>query len=270
MAPEAPARPPAIRLEGVTVRYQVAKEVVSSIKEYAIRRLQGRIEHDELVALRGVSLTVAPGERVGVIGPNGAGKSTMMKVIARVCRPTEGRVVVRGRVAPLLQLGIGFHQELSGRENVVLQGTLLGRSRSEMEARMGAIAEFAEIEGFLEAPVRTYSTGMGARLAFATATDVDPDILLIDEMLAVGDERFVAKCYGRMAGFRDRGKTFFLVTHSLPEVEKTCHRAIWLLDGEVVADGEPTEVCGRYREWARNGGGAAPARMRDREGPKED
>lgn len=253
MAPEVPARSPAIQLEGVTVRYRVAKEVVSSIKEYAIRRLQGRIEHDELVALRGVSLSVAPGDRVGVIGPNGAGKSTMMKVIARVCRPTEGRAVVRGRVAPLLQLGIGFHSELSGRENVVLQGTLLGRSRAEMEARMEAIAGFAEIEGFLDAPVRTYSTGMGARLAFATATDVDPDVLLIDEMLAVGDERFVEKCQERMAGFRDRGKTFFLVTHSLPQVEKTCHRAIWLLDGEVVADGEPKEVCDRYREWARSG-----------------
>jgi ABC-type polysaccharide/polyol phosphate transport system ATPase subunit len=182
----------------------------------------------------------------------------MMKVIARVCRPTEGRVVVRGRVAPLLQLGIGFHSELSGRENVVLQGTLLGRSRAEMESRMEAIAGFAEIEGFLDAPVRTYSTGMGARLAFATATDVDPDVLLIDEMLAVGDERFVAKCHERMAGFRDRGKTFFLVTHSLAQVEKTCHRAIWLLDGEVVADGEPEDVCDRYREWARSGVGAPP------------
>lgn len=250
MAPEAS---PAILLEGVTVRYRVPKEVVSSIKEYAIRRLQGRIEHDELVALRGVSLRVAPGERVGVVGPNGAGKSTLMKVIARVCRPSKGRVVVRGRVAPLLQLGIGFHQELSGRENVVLQGTLLGRSRREMEARMAAIAQFAEIEGFLDAPIRTYSTGMGARLAFATATDVDPDILLIDEALSVGDERFVAKCRDRMAGFRERGKTFFLVSHSLSEVEKTCHRAIWLLDGEVVADGDPEEVCARYRAWAQRG-----------------
>ncbi len=264
MAPEEPEAPPAIRLEGATVRYRVPKEVVSSIKEYAIRRLQGRIEHDELVALRGVSLRVAPGERVGVIGPNGAGKSTMMKVIARVCRPTEGRVVVHGRVAPLLQLGIGFHQELSGRENVVLQGTLLGRSRAEMEARMEAIAGFAEIEGFLDAPVRTYSTGMSARLAFATATDVDPDILLVDEMLSVGDERFMAKCQERMAGFRERGKTFFLVSHSLPVVEKTCHRAIWLLDGEVVADGEPEDVCERYREWACNGPGGATTENRDR------
>jgi len=270
VAPEAADAPPAIRLEGVTVRYRVPKEVVSSIKEYAIRKLQGRIEHDELVALRGVSASVARGDRVGVVGPNGAGKSTLMKVIARVCRPTEGRVVVRGRVAPLLQLGIGFHSELSGRENVVLQGTLLGRSRAEMEARMGAIAEFAGIEGFLDAPVRTYSTGMSARLAFATATDVDPDILLVDEMLSVGDERFVAKCQERMAGFRERGKTFFLVSHSLPVVEKTCHRAIWLLDGEVVADGEPKEVCERYRVWARDGGGSTPPGMRGREGAVEE
>ncbi|HPA53158.1 MAG TPA: ABC transporter ATP-binding protein, partial [Thermoanaerobaculia bacterium] len=131
-------------------------------------------------------------------------------------------------------------------------------------ARMGAIAGFAEIEGFLDAPVRTYSTGMSARIAFATATDVDPDILLVDEMLSVGDERFVAKCQERMAGFRERGKTFFLVSHSLPVVEKTCHRAIWLLDGEVVADGEPKDVCDRYREWARNGSGGATAENRDR------
>lgn len=249
---------PAIQLENVAVRYRVAKEVVSSIKEYAIRRLQGRIEHNELLALRGVTLTIAPGERVGVIGPNGAGKSTLMKVIARVCRPSSGRVVVRGRVAPLLQLGIAFHHELTGRENVVLQGTILGRSRGEMLARMDGISGFAELEGFLDAPIRTYSTGMSARLAFATATDVDPDILLIDETLSVGDERFVAKCYDRMAGFRERGKTFFLVTHSLSEVEKTCHRAIWLLDGEVLADGEPGEVCERYRDWARSGEGHGP------------
>ena len=268
MAPEGPARPPAIQLEGVTVRYHVPKVVVSSIKEYAIRRLQGRIEHDELVALRDVSACVAAGERVGVIGPNGAGKSTMMKVIARVCRPTAGRVVVRGRVAPLLQLGLGFHSELSGRENVVLQGTLLGRSRAEMELRMEAIAGFAEIEGFLDAPVRTYSTGMSARLAFATATDVDPDILLIDETLSVGDERFVAKCHERMAGFRERGKTFFLVSHSLAEVERICHRAIWLLDGEVVADGEPEEVCDRYRAWARSGGGPSRPEGTDPTGPQ--
>lgn len=253
MAPEAPDGPLAIQLEGVSVRYRVPKEVVSSIKEYAIRKLRGRIEHDELVALRDVSVNVAPGDRIGVVGPNGAGKSTMMKVIARVCRPSEGRVVVRGRVAPLLQLGIGFHSELSGRENVVLQGTLLGRSRAEMEARLGEIAAFAEVEAFLDAPVRTYSTGMVARLAFATATDVDPDILLIDETLSVGDERFVTKCHERMAGFRDREKTFFLVSHSLAEVEKSCHRAIWLLDGEVVADGGPIEVCERCREWARKG-----------------
>lgn len=244
---------PAIQLWDVSVRYRVAKEVVSSIKEYAIRRLQGRIEHDELLALRGVTLAIAPGERVGVIGPNGAGKSTLLKVIARVCQPSSGRVVVRGRVAPLLQLGIAFHHELTGRENVLLQGTMLGRSRREMLARMDGIASFAELEGFLDAPIRTYSTGMSARLAFATATDVDPDILLIDETLSVGDERFVSKCHERMAGFRERGKTFFLVTHSLPEVEKTCHRALWMLDGEVFADGEPSEICERYRQWARTG-----------------
>ena len=187
-----PAAAPALSLSGVTLRYRIPKEVVVTFKEYALRKLQGRMEHNTLVALRDVSFTVAPGERVGVIGSNGAGKSSLFRLIARVRRPTEGRLVVRGRVAPLLELGLGFHGDLTGRENIVLQGTLLGFSRKEMLDRTPAIATFAELEEFLDAPVRTYSTGMAARLAFAVATDVDPDILLVDEALSVGDVRFRA------------------------------------------------------------------------------
>lgn len=258
MPPGADETSPAIQLDGVTVRYHVAREVVASLKEYAIRKLAGRIEHDEFVGLRGIDLVIQPGERVGVVGANGAGKSTLLRLIARVRRPTEGRVVVRGRVAPLLELGLGFHAELTGRENVILQGTLLGLSRREVVAKMPSIAAFAEIEAFLDAPIRTYSTGMAARLAFAVATDVDPDVLLVDEALAVGDERFRARCHDRMNHFRERGKTFLLVSHSLSEVAETCQRAVWIADGRVMRDGPAEDVCREYREWSR-GGGPAPA-----------
>ena len=244
---------PAVALTGVTVRYRVAAESIFSLKEYAIRKLRGRMDHGELLALRDVSLAVRPGERVGIIGPNGAGKSTLFRVIARVRRPNEGRVVVRGRVAPLLELGLGFHGELTGRENVILHGTLLGRSRAEMKERMDRIAEFAELEAFLDTPIRKYSTGMVTRLAFAAATDVDPDVLLVDEALAVGDERFRAKCHARMAGFRDRGKTFLLVSHALDEVRETCTRAVWLAEGRIERDGPAAEVCDAYRAWAQGG-----------------
>ncbi|HQQ77431.1 MAG TPA: ABC transporter ATP-binding protein [Thermoanaerobaculia bacterium] len=247
------AAEPAVELAGVSLSYRIPKEAVQTFKEYAIRKLQGRIEHGELVALRDATLSIAPGERVGVVGPNGAGKSTLFRVIARVRRPTRGRVVVRGRVAPLLELGLGFHGELTGRENVVLHGAVMGHSRRDMERRMDAIAEFAELEAFLDAPLRTYSTGMAARLAFAVATDVDPDILLVDEALAVGDERFQAKCHARMAGFHERGKTFLLVSHSLPEIVANCSRAIWISGGRVVQDGPAAEVCAAYHAWAQGG-----------------
>jgi len=244
----------AIELSAVSVRYWVPTEVISSLKEYAIRRLQGRVEGNELVALKEVSLTVQPGERVGIIGPNGAGKSTLFRAVARVVHPSEGRVVVRGTVAPLLALGLGFHGELTGRENIVLHGTLLGRSRREMLERTSAIAAFAELEPFLDAPIRTYSTGMLARLGFAAATEVDPDILLVDEVLTVGDERFRAKCNERMAHFRERGKTFLLVSHALDQIRDVCQRAVWLADGSVVRDGPAGEVCDAYHEWAKAGG----------------
>ncbi len=247
---------PAIELHGVTLTYRIPKEAVQSLKEYAIKKLQGRIEHGELVALRDATLSVAPGERVGVVGPNGAGKSTLFRLIARVRRPTAGRVVVRGRVAPLLELGLGFHGELTGRENVVLHGALMGHSRADMERRMDAIAEFAEVEAFLDAPLRTYSTGMAARLAFAVATDVDPDVLLVDEALSVGDERFQAKCRARMGEFHDRGKTFLLVSHSLPEVLASCTRALWVSGGRIVQDGPAADVCAAYHAWAQGGGAA--------------
>lgn len=248
------ATEPALFVDHVTLRYRIPREVVVTFKEYALRKLRGRLEHNTLVALRDVNLTVAQGERVGIIGANGAGKSSLFRLIARVRRPTEGRLVVRGRVAPLLELGLGFHGELTGRENVVLHGALMGFSRKQMLARMDAIAAFAELEEFLDAPIRTYSTGMAARLAFSVATDVDPDILLVDEALAVGDERFRAKCRDRMAALRESGRTFLLVSHSLGDVRESCARAIWISEGRVVQDGPADAVCDAYHAWAQGGG----------------
>ncbi len=242
--------PPAIEVRGATVTYAIPREAIGSLKEYAIRKVRGRIERDQFVALRDVSLTVRPAESVGIVGPNGAGKSTLFRLIARVRRPASGRVIVRGRVSALLDLGLGTHGELTGRENVFLLGALAGLPRSEVARRMESIASFAELEGFLDAPLRTYSAGMAARLAFAAATDVEPDILLVDEALAVGDERFRSRCVERMEGFRRNGRAFLVASHSLSEVESTCQRAIWMMEGRVEADGPAPEVCGAYRRWA--------------------
>jgi ABC-type polysaccharide/polyol phosphate transport system ATPase subunit len=219
-----------------------------------IRRLLRRVAFDEFAALRSVSFDVADGENVGVVGRNGAGKSTMFRAISRVVRPSDGRVVVRGRLAPLLELGLGMNAELTGRENVMLQGALLGFSRSAMRERMEAIVAFAELEGFIDAPMRTYSTGMVARLAFSVATDVDPEILLVDEALAVGDERFQTKCHERMAGFRRAGKTVMLVSHSLGIVRQSCSRVLWLDHGRLIADGPMEVVAEAYHEWSGTSG----------------
>jgi ABC-type polysaccharide/polyol phosphate transport system ATPase subunit len=242
-----------IQFENVSVQYRVPRGGSRSLKEHMIERVRKRLTFDEFRALREVSFTVAPGENVGVIGRNGAGKSTLFKAIARVIRPSEGRVIVQGRIAPLLELGLGMNGELTGRENVMLQGVLLGFSRAAMRDRMPQIMEFSELGDFIQAPMRTYSTGMVARLAFSVATDVDPDILLVDEALAVGDEGFRSKCLDRMAGFRRAGKTVMLVSHSLDQVRRSCTRAFWIDQGRLVADGAVKEVTDAYHAWSEGG-----------------
>jgi ABC-type polysaccharide/polyol phosphate transport system ATPase subunit len=237
-----------VRLTGVSVEYRAPRERIRSFKEYAIRLLQGRVEHEEFKALREVSLEICEGEVFGVIGHNGAGKSTLLKVISRVMRPTRGRVWVKGRVAPLLELGAGFHPELSGRENIFLNGTLLGNTRAEMEALFDRIVDFAELWDFIDAPLRTYSTGMAVRLGFAVATAIRPDILIVDEVLAVGDEQFQEKCTARMSSFRQSGTTIILVTHDSELVTEICDRAAWLDRGQLRAIGDPRTVVDRYHE----------------------
>lgn len=237
-----------IRLEGATVEYRAPREQIRSFKEYAIRLLQGRIQHEEFKALSDVSLEIHRGEVMGVIGHNGAGKSTLLKLVSRVMKPTRGRVWVKGRIAPLLELGAGFHPELSGRENVFLNGTLLGYTQAEIESLFDEIVDFAELRDFIDAPLRTYSTGMAVRLGFAVATATRPDILIVDEVLSVGDEQFRQKCAARMRGFRESGTTILLVTHDSKQVISMCDRAAWLDHGRLRAIGDARSVVERYQE----------------------
>jgi ABC-type polysaccharide/polyol phosphate transport system ATPase subunit len=237
---------PVIRFESVAVLYRVPRERVSGIKEYAVRMLQRRMSYDEFWALQDISFKVGQGEVFGVIGRNGAGKSTMLKVMARVLHPTRGRVVMRGKVAPLLELGAGFHPELTGRENVYLNSALLGYTRKQVNEMFPAILDFAEIGDFINAPLRTYSTGMVARLGFSVATCVRPDILLVDEVLSVGDSRFQEKCLERINSFQALGTTTVIVSHSMQTIQNFCSRALWLDQGRAGAIGDVTEVIKSY------------------------
>ncbi len=239
--------PPSIQLSNVSVQFRLPRERLSGLKEYVVRWAQGGVRYEHFWALQDVSLEVQPGEMFGVIGRNGAGKSTLLKVLARVLKPTSGRVILRGRVAPLLELGAGFHPELTGRENVYLNGAMLGRTRREIQDCFESIVAFADIGEFLDAPLRTYSTGMVARLGFAVATSLRPDILLVDEVLSVGDMRFREKCLARMADFQNQGTAIVLVSHSMPQVTEWCQRAIWLEGGRVAAYGPAGDVVVAYQ-----------------------
>ena len=237
-----------IRLDNVSVRYRLPEERIGTLKEYAIRVLQKRVRYNSFLALHGVTINVNKGEIFGFIGRNGAGKSTLLKVISRVLVPTEGRVWIQGRVSPLLELGAGFHPELTGRENVFLNGTLLGHTRREIEDHLEEIIDFAELGAFIDAPLRTYSSGMVARLGFAVATTWKPEILILDEVLSVGDEAFQIKCQRRMEGFRAEQVTSLLVTHNMKTVEALCTRAAWIDHGVIKAIGTPDEIIKAYRQ----------------------
>jgi len=205
------------------------------------------LQPDEtFAALRGVSFTVPKGCTYGVIGRNGSGKSTLLKCVAGITRPNDGHIAVDGRISALIELGAGFHPEISGRENVFINGIMLGLTKREIQRRFDEIVEFAELKEFIDAPVKTYSSGMYMRLGFAVAIHVDPDVLLIDEVLAVGDQSFTVKCLDKFAEFRRRNKTILLVTHSLDLVERFCDRALWLDHGKTLAEGEPRRVVAGY------------------------
>lgn len=236
-----------IEITNVSVEYRLPHEQVGTFREYFIRFLERKIKYQNFLALDDVTLFVPRGTVHGVIGHNGAGKSTMLKVISRVIKPTTGRVKVYGKVAPLLELGAGFHPELTGKENIYLNGALLGFSRDDMKRLVDPIIEFSELEDFIDAPLRTYSSGMQARLGFAVATAVDPDILIVDEILGVGDEAFQKKCEDRMTEYQKNGTTIFLVSHNMAAISKMCQEVTWLDHGKLMMTGDAETVIEAFR-----------------------
>jgi ABC-type polysaccharide/polyol phosphate transport system ATPase subunit len=238
---------PIIRVENVTQRFRVIHERPDTLRELFSKLFRKQTSFHDFEAVRNVSFDVPAGQMLGLIGRNGSGKSTLLKIIAGVYRPTSGTVKITGRLAPLIELGAGFHHELTGRENILLNGLLMGYSKRAMLEREDRIIEFADIGDFIDAPVKQYSSGMYMRLAFAVATEVDPQILLVDEILAVGDAGFREKCFQRIRRFRESGKTIVFVSHSMTDVQEHCERVVLLEQGSVVMDGEPKEAIAIYK-----------------------
>lgn len=240
-----------IRLRGVSRRFRIVHDRSSTLKETLVRR--SRVSYSELWALRDVDLDIHPGEAVAFVGRNGAGKSTMLKVIAGILPPHGGTVETSGSVAAMLELGSGFHPDFTGRENVYMNGAIHGLRTRDVTARLPAIIEFAELADFIDMPVRTYSSGMQMRLSFAVAAHVNPDILLLDEVLTVGDAAFQEKCMGSIYSFLDHGGTLAFVSHSADAVTKVCNRAVLVDGGRVLRDGPPSEVLEAYEAYVAEG-----------------
>ncbi len=236
--------PAAVTFHNVSKHFRIYHQRHENLKEVVLRRRRG--VYEEFFALRDVSFDVQPGSTVGIIGSNGSGKTTSLKLIARILHPNAGQVSVRGRVSALLELGTGFHPDYTGRENIFLNGALLGLRRDVIRRRLDEIISFAGMERFIDNPVKTYSSGMYMRLGFAIAVNVDPDVLLVDEVLAVGDADFAQKCYDRINRFRAEGKTIVFVSHDLSAIRRFCDRAIWIDRGIITADGDPNAVTGQY------------------------
>lgn len=255
---------PIIEIEGIGKRYRIGmvKEPYLSLRDEVAKfasqlTKRGKEVSEEFWALKDVSFNIQEGEAVGIIGRNGAGKSTLLKILSQITPPTEGKITVRGRVASLLEVGTGFHPELTGRENVFLNGTILGMTRSEITRKFDEIVAFAEIEAFLDTPVKRYSSGMYVRLAFAVAAHLEPEILVIDEVLAVGDTEFQKKCLGRMSEVARRGRTVLFVSHNMAAVKVLCKTGIVLQSGKVVFNGEIGQCVEKYLGQRRTGGSIA-------------
>ena len=244
----------AVSFDDVSKRFVLRHERAYTVLESVIGLVKPtRRSTEEFWALRDVSFEIVAGETFGIIGPNGAGKSTVLKLMARILEPTSGEVTVRGRISPLLELGEGFHPELTGRENVYLNAALFGVSQAEAQDRYDQIVEFSELRDFIDAPLKHYSSGMYMRLGFAVAANIIPDVLLVDEFLAVGDEAFQNKCLSKIEEFRREGRTIVFVSHSLSTVEDLCSRALWLDHGRVEAIGPTADVVERYLESVGTG-----------------
>lgn len=235
-----------ISLSGVSKLF--FKQEQKTFKEFLPAFFTGKKTREWFWALKDIDLAVSKGASIGIIGPNGSGKSTLLKVIAGVTKPTEGEVRVKGRVAPLIELGAGFHPELTGKENVLLNGVILGMSREEIEEKFEAIVEYSGIRDHINTPIKHYSSGMYLRLAFAVAMHIDPEIILIDEILAVGDERFQSKCLKSLRNLQSQGKTIIIISHSVDVIEKFTTRAFLLNKSHILSEGDPTKVINDYRK----------------------
>ena len=235
-----------IIVENVSMKFNLASEKFDNIKEYFIKTLKRQVSYNEFWALQDVSFHVGRGESIGLIGLNGSGKSTMLKTIAGVLKPTKGHVTVKGTIAPLIELGAGFDMDLSAHENIFLNGAILGYDRKQMEEFYEDIVEFSEMRDFMNVPVKNFSSGMVSRLAFAIATIGSPDILIVDEVLSVGDFRFQQKCHERIQKMRDGGTTILFVSHSISEVKKVCDTVVWLEKGQLKMQGDAAEICKIY------------------------
>ena len=240
-------RNPIVTVDNVSMKFNLSSEKFDSFKEYVIKSIKGQVSVEAFWALKDVSFQVYKGDSVGVIGLNGSGKSTMLKTIAGVLKPTKGTVTVSGSVAPLIELGAGFDMDLTARENVFLNGALLGYTREEMTRHYDDIVKFSELENFMNVPVKNFSSGMVSRLAFAIATIGVPDILIVDEVLSVGDFRFQEKCEKRIQAMMKEGTTILFVSHSIDQVQKICNKIVWLDHGVVKRFGDAEEICNEYR-----------------------
>lgn len=238
-----------VDVDNITMKFRMTNDKVMSLKEYIVAMLEHRLQYKEFVALENISFQVKKGEVLGIIGKNGAGKSTLLKIIAGVLKPTAGKVNLKGNVVPMLELGSGFDQELSGSENIFLNGSILGYDKKFLESKYDEIVEFSELKEFIHMPIRNYSSGMLMRLAFSIATVVEPEILIVDEILAVGDEGFQIKSKARMMELMSGGTTVLFVSHSLKQIEEMCDRVLWLDNHRVKKIGNTQEVCKEYEAY---------------------
>lgn len=235
-----------IQVKHVTMRFNLMEERVDTLKEYIVRLVKGRIEFNNFTALHDVSFSVKRGEAVGLIGHNGAGKSTMLKIIAGVLKPTSGSVIVKGSIAPLIEVGAGFDGELTARENIYLNGAMLGHSKQFIDEHFQSIVDFSELQQFIDVPVKNFSSGMYARLGFAIATEVQPDILIVDEVLSVGDHDFQQKCKKRIKHMMDTGTTVILVSHDIEIIKEVCDRVVWFEHGQCKMIGNTCVLLKKY------------------------
>lgn len=241
-----------IEVNNVSMEFFLPSEKVDNLKEFFIRLVKGKMERKKHKVLDNISFSVKKGESIGLIGHNGAGKSTLLKILTGIMRPTEGSVMVKGKVAPLLNLGAGFDNEASARENVYLNGAILGYSKREIEHKYKEIVDFAELHDYMNMPLKNFSSGMVARLGFAIAIDVNPDILLVDEILSVGDENFRKKCAAKIDELRNKGVTFVIVSHNMSQIKNLCQKAVWIEDSHMRAYGDSKEVCDKYIEYCNS------------------